>query len=254
MQIQLIRSATLRITYAGHTFLIDPDLGARHTRRSFTGASPNPLVDLPFPPEEVLSQCEMVVISHLHADHFDSVAQKLLPREMPIFCQPGDESAIAAHGFQQVTPIDRSALWKGIKITRVDGQHGSGDVLKAMGQVSGFLFEHEQEPSLYSTGDTIWCEPVKETIKQAHPAIIVTHSCGAVWGQGGFIVMDAQQTMAVCQAAPDSVVIAVHMDSFDHGTVSRQDLQEVARVHHISSKQLKIPQDGEILDFGARLQ
>lgn len=53
MQIQLIRNATLHITYAGHIFLIDPYLAAKHTMPSFAGISPNPLVDLPFSPQEV---------------------------------------------------------------------------------------------------------------------------------------------------------------------------------------------------------
>lgn len=122
-------------------------------------------------------------------------------------------------------------------------------VLPQMGQVCGFLLQQEQEPSFYWVGDTIWCEAVKETIEQILPAIIVTHSCGAVWGKGGLIVMDAEQTVTVCQTAPQSVVVATHMDSLDHATVSRADLQAVARAHNISSTQLLIPQDGETLIF-----
>ncbi len=250
MQIQLIRNATLRITYGGHTFLIDPYLAAKHTRPSFTGASLNPLVDLPCTPQEAIANCEMVLISHLHSDHFDSVAQSLLPKDVPILCQPGDEAAIAEHGFQHVTPLVQSIVWNAITITRTSGQHGSGDVLSQMGQVSGFILHNEQEPSLYWAGDTIWCEAVKETIEQIHPAIIVTHSCGAVWGKGSLIVMDAEQTITVCQMAPQSVVVATHMDSLDHATVSRTDLQVAARDHNISSAQLLIPQDGETLVFG----
>ncbi|GHO41895.1 MBL fold metallo-hydrolase [Ktedonospora formicarum] len=250
MRIQLIRSATLRITYAGHTFLIDPYLAAKHTMPSFTGASPNPLVDLPCSPQEVLADCEMVVISHLHSDHFDAVAQSLLSKDMPIFCQPGDETTLSTYGFQNVSPITHSILWKSIQITRTDGQHGSGEVSSEMGQVSGFLFQHEQEPSLYWAGDTIWCEVVEDTIEREHPSIIVTHSCGAVWRKSTLIVMDAQQTMTVCQRAPESVVIATHMDSLDHATVSRRDLFAVAREHRIRSDQLFIPQDGEVLIFG----
>ena len=42
MLLQLIRNATLRLRYAGHTLLIDPDLAAKHSRPSFTGRSPTP--------------------------------------------------------------------------------------------------------------------------------------------------------------------------------------------------------------------
>lgn len=138
MLIQLIRNATLRITYGGRTFLLDPYLAAKHTRPSFTGVSLNPLVDLPCTPQEAIANCEIVLISHLHSDHFDSVAQSLLPKDVPIFCQPGDETAIAEYGFQQVTPLAQSVVWNTIKITRTSGQHGSGDGFAANG--SGVRF------------------------------------------------------------------------------------------------------------------
>ena len=50
MQIQLIRNATLRFECAHRSFVIDPYLAAKHTRPSYTGASPNPLVELPCSP------------------------------------------------------------------------------------------------------------------------------------------------------------------------------------------------------------
>ena len=58
MQIQLIRRAMLRLEYVGHTFVIDPYLAPKHTRPSLAGKSPNPLVDLPCPPLEVIAGIE----------------------------------------------------------------------------------------------------------------------------------------------------------------------------------------------------
>jgi len=84
MQFQLIRSATLRIEYAQHTFVIDPYLAAKHTRPTIAGISHNPLVDLPCSPLEVIAGIEMVIVSHLHSDHFDPAAQDLLPKNIPI--------------------------------------------------------------------------------------------------------------------------------------------------------------------------
>ncbi|GER86485.1 hypothetical protein KDW_06470 [Dictyobacter vulcani] len=249
MHIQLIRSATLRITYAGHVFLIDPYFAAKHSLPSYAGNSPNPLVDLPIPPQEVLTDIEMVIVSHLHSDHFDQAARAVLARDLPIFCQPGDQALIADYGFLHVTPIEQSVVWHGITITRTPAQHGKGDVLADMGHVSGFLFQHAKEPTLYWAGDTIWYDGVQQTIEQVHPDVIVTHSCGATWKQGGYIVMDAEQTIAVCQAAPRSVVVATHMDSVDHATISRIDLRTVAREHNIHDAYLLIPQDGETLIF-----
>jgi L-ascorbate metabolism protein UlaG (beta-lactamase superfamily) len=249
MQIQLIRSATLRIDYAQQRLIVDPYLAAKHTMPSNAGESPNPLVELPFPPQEVIAGIDMAVISHLHSDHLDPTAQRLLPAELTLICQPGDDAELESRGFRSVIPVVDSLNWKAIRITRTTGQHGTGKVLREMGNVSGFVFEAENEPTVYWTGDTIWCEAVAEVVGQVQPDIIITHSCGAVWDDNVLIVMDAVQTVTVCRAAPNSVVIATHMDSVDHATVSRDELRAYAKANGIQSEQLLIPADGEKLAF-----
>jgi L-ascorbate metabolism protein UlaG (beta-lactamase superfamily) len=249
MQIQQIRNATLRITYAGKIFITDPFLAGKHTMPSYKGVSPNPLVDLPCSEQDVIEGIEMVLVSHIHSDHFDPTAQRLLPKSLPVFCQPGDESEIEATGFRNVIPLDESIIWKGITIIRTPAQHGTGDVLKEMGNASGFVLQSDNEPTVYWTGDTIWYEAVDDVITQIQPDIIITHSCGAVWGDDILIVMDAVQTIAVCRAALAAVVIAIHMEALDHATVSRSDLRAFAEMENIQPSQLLIPYDGEILNF-----
>ena len=249
MQIQLIRSATIRMDYAGRKFVIDPYLAAKHALSSYTGASPNPLVELPCPPLEVIAEIEMAVISHLHSDHFDPTAQSLLPKDLLILCQPGDEAGLEAKGFRNVIPVADTICWEGITVTRTAGQHGTGQVLEEMGDVSGFVFRAEGEPTVYWAGDTIWCQAVADVIERTKPDIIITHSGGAVWGDNVPIIMDAAQTVAVCRAASESVVIAVHMEALDHTTVSRAALREYAEANGVGPEQLLIPADGEKLDF-----
>ena len=245
MQIQLIRSATLRFEYAGHRFIIDPYLAAKHTRPSYTGASPNPLVDLPCAPQEAIAGIEMALISHLHSDHFDPAARELLPKTIPILCQPEDQAEIEAMGFRSVIPVKETVNWQGIRITRTPCQHGTGSVLEEMGSASGFVFEAENEPTVYWAGDTIWCEAVAETIHRTQPDVIITHSCGAVWGDRVLIIMDAAQTVAVCRAAPGSTVIATHMEALDHATITRTALRKYAEAQGVGPKKLLIPPDGE---------
>ena len=249
MKLQLIRNATLRLNYGGHELLTDPYFAPRHSRPSFAGRSPNPLVELPCSPGEIMAGVELVIVSHLHSDHFDPEAQRLLPKDLPVLCQPGDKEAIRQHGFQDVTPVADSVEWRGITITRVPGQHGSGAVLEDMGVVSGFVLQAPGEPTVYWAGDTIWYEPVRETIERFRPDVIVTHSSGAVWGEGGQIVMDGAGTVEVCRAAPASTVVAIHLDSLDHGLVSRTDLRAYAKAAGIPDERLLIPDDGESLEL-----
>lgn len=251
MEIQLIRNATLRITCAGKIFITDPYLAAKHSLPSYRGISPNPMIDLPIPAADVIEGIEMALISHIHSDHFDPSAQKLLPKDLPFLCQPGDETEIQGKGFENVIPVKESVNWEGITITRTPAQHGSGEVLKDMGQASGFVIQAENEPTLYWAGDTIWYQSVEDTIAQIQPDIILTHSCGAVWGNNILIVMDAAQTIEVCRAAPDAVVVAIHMEALDHATVSRSDLRAFANKEDIKPSQLLIPDDGETIQFSS---
>jgi L-ascorbate metabolism protein UlaG (beta-lactamase superfamily) len=77
MQLQLLRNATLKLSYAGRTILVDPDFGHAAQpallRRAFAQSRWSPL---PLPIEEILAGVDLVIVSHLHADHFDDVAKE----------------------------------------------------------------------------------------------------------------------------------------------------------------------------------
>ena len=247
MQVQLIRSATLRMEYAGHRLLVDPCLAAKHTQPSYAGISLNPMVDLPCPPEEVLSGAEWVIISHLHSDHFDPAAEARLPKGMPILCQPCDAEILRARGFVAVTAVNDSILWEGITITRIPCQHGSGAVLDELGEASGFMLRAVGELTVYWAGDTVWCDSVAAVLAREKPEVTVIHASGATWSESTLIVMDAEQAMRVCRAG--STVIATHMEAYDHGTVTRAALRSLACSAGIGNSNLIIPEDGEVLVF-----
>ncbi|MDH2400205.1 MBL fold metallo-hydrolase [Bradyrhizobium sp. SSUT18] len=250
MKLRLLRNATLILEVAGRTILIDPFFAPKHSRPAFAGRSRNPLVDLPTSTDEILDGVELVIVSHLHSDHFDSLAQSLVPKQLPLISQPGDEDKIRSFGFENVTPLIDTIDWQGIRLTRRDGQHGFGAVVEKMGPVIGFSIEAAHEPTLYWSGDTVLYPPVEATIRNTRPDIIVVHPCGALW-EGEQIAMDAEQAVAVCNAAPDAIVVATHLDSLDHATVGRADLRQHALARGISAAQLRIPDDGQILEFGA---
>jgi L-ascorbate metabolism protein UlaG (beta-lactamase superfamily) len=206
-------------------------------------------VDLPLTPAEVVADVEAVVVSHLHSDHFDEVAQNLLPKALPLFCQPGDEGKIEEKGFTAVLPIPDSIIWQGITITRTPAQHGTGQWAERMGNVSGFILRTAGEPTIYWAGDTIWYEAIAEVIEREQPDIIIIHSGGAHFGDNSVIVMDIEQTITVCQAAPQAAVIAIHLEALDHCPVTRTDLRMQATASGITTNQLRIPANGEKVVF-----
>lgn len=108
MKIQLIRNATMKITYAGRTLLTDPMLAPKGDFKAFAGIARNPTIELPFQIEAIVAGVESVVVSHDHPDHFDKAACAALPKTIPAFCQPANEGKMTGEGFQSVIPIERS--------------------------------------------------------------------------------------------------------------------------------------------------
>jgi L-ascorbate metabolism protein UlaG (beta-lactamase superfamily) len=248
MKMKLIRNATLKLDFAGSVILIDPFFAPKGTRPSFTGRAPNPLVDLPETPDEILNGVELVIVSHLHADHFDPVAQSVVPKSLPLICQPGDEEKIRFYGFGDVTPLIDTIDWHGITIRRREGSHGLGPVVKKMGSVMGFTITGKDEPAVYWAGDTVLYPPVETIVRETRPDIVIIHPCGARW-EGDLITMDAIETVALCRMALDAVVVATHMDALDHATISRDDLRRHALEQGVTLERLLIPKDGEELEL-----
>lgn len=248
MRLRLIRNATMRLEYAGHLLLLDPFLAPKASLGSFSGVARNPLVDLPCTPEEAIAGAEAVVVSHMHRDHFDDLAKQLLPKHLPVFCQPLDEPRIAETGFMDIRPLAGNVEWHGITMARTDGEHASNSKsVQEFGPVSGFVFSAEGEPVLYWAGDTVLCDHVRQAIAYFKPDVIITHSSGSSLNDTGLIVMDAEQTLVVAKSAPKAVVVAVHMESLDHGKLSRVALRAAADAANIAPARLLIPADGETI-------
>jgi L-ascorbate metabolism protein UlaG (beta-lactamase superfamily) len=261
MKIQLIRNATLRINFGGKTFLIDPYLADPYSQPSFSGKSLNPTVALPMPVNEIIKSVDYVVISHLHPDHFDDAAKSLLPKEISIFCQPEDREDIVQAGFQNVKAINDSFRIGDIYIHRILGLHGNGRIGELMGIVSGFVFRHKNEKTLYWIGDSIWHNNLQEAIFKFNPEIIVCHAGGnrffkeqpifgdAFSGDSEPVIMDANQVVQLSYYALTSKIIATHMGALDHETVTRNSLREVTMLAGFQPDRLLIPYDGETLKF-----
>lgn len=254
MQVRLLRHATCALWLDGVRLLTDPMLsraGAMDPVEDAADRRRNPLVDLPLDDAglgNLIRQIDGVLITHLHRDHFDPRAAEILPKTLPILCQPPDVDRLAQFGFQTVVPIETECQWRGIRITRTGGRHGTGEVGQRMGTVSGFVLRVPGEPSLYLAGDTIWCGEVEATIAGLWPDVIVVNSGAAQFLTGGPITMTAEDVVRVCRAVPHATVVAVHMEALNHCRLSRAELGSALDEAGVLS-QVWIPANGETLTF-----
>jgi len=210
------------------------DEGARPPIEGTRNPVPNPTAALPMPAEEVVSGLDAVLVTHRHRDHLDGTAEQLLPRDVPVFCQPEDEEALRELGLA-ARAVDDEVAWEGLRIVRTPGRHGTGPIADALAPVSGFVLD-----GLYIAGDTVWYEGVEATIERHRPSVAVVNAGGAEFAEGGLIIMGIDDVREVAARVP--TVVAVHLEALNHCYLTRAAIRA-------SLPDVLVPADGETLEI-----
>jgi L-ascorbate metabolism protein UlaG (beta-lactamase superfamily) len=262
MNVKQIRNATLTIEFGGKKFLVDPMLSEKGGWPGFEGTvnseEANPTVDLPVPISELLD-VDAVVVSHTHTDHWDDAAKAAIPKSIVHFAQNDqDAQLIRDAGFRDVRVLESVTQFDGVTLIKTPGQHGRGHVLEGpvgelLGKVSGIVFKHPNERTLYIAGDTVWYEGVAESLQKHDPDVVVLNSGDAKLLTSDSIIMGKEDVYEVCAAAPRATVIASHMEAVNHATLTRADLRAFLAEKGLSDR-VRIPFDGESYSFGGRAQ
>jgi L-ascorbate metabolism protein UlaG (beta-lactamase superfamily) len=246
MHLRLIRNATLRLEVDGRQLLVDPMLDAAEARPPVENTENdrrNPLVELPEPPEVVVEGVDAVLVTHLHQDHFDATAARLLPPDIPLLCQPEDVERLQGHGFTDVRPVAERLTWEGIEVVRTPARHGRTDAdAAALAPASGFVLRDASGRTLYLAGDTVLYDEVERVLDTA-PDVVVVNAGGARFTGGEPIVMDLDDVAAVARRAPRARVVAVHLEAINHCVQTRADLHQ--RLHDDGlAERVTVPEDG----------
>lgn len=259
MKITQVRNATIIVEYNETKFLIDPWLGPKDYMKGFESALNSqirqPRVELPFEIEKTVD-VDAVILTHFHPDHFDEYAVNALNKDIKFFVQSQkDLEIIKSYGFKNLEVMTQQGIdYKNIKLYKTDCQHGKREIIKPLCEsigmpydAMGVVFKSNNEKTLYVAGDTIWCDEVSEAIDKFEPEIIVVNACAATVINGERLIMNIDDVRQVIKKAPKSTIIASHMDTVSHLTVTRKDLEEFREKESV--KNLLIPDDGEVLNF-----
>ncbi|MGG0381698.1 MBL fold metallo-hydrolase [Priestia filamentosa] len=253
MNIKQIRNATIVVEYANKKFLIDPMLGEKGAYPPFPNSprqdQNNPLVSLPTSVEDIIDGVDAVIVTHLHLDHFDEAAQRILPKDIKMFVQnEEDAKEVQNAGFQNVEVLTKDTVFEGIQLVKTRGEHGRGEILKLAGLVCGMVFKHQSEKTLYVAGDTVWYDAVREEIDTHNPDIIVVNGGDNQFFEGGSLIMGKEDIYEVYKAAPNAHIIVVHMEAVNHWGLSREELNKFINEKDMTSR-VEVPDDGESYTF-----
>lgn len=233
----VIGNATLLLQCGGITVLTDPTFVHRHESVDLGyGLHTTRLLDPAMELEE-LPPIDVVLLSHLHGDHFDRVAQERLDRDVPILTTPQSASALQEMGFSAARALD---TWESVvvqrdgcslQVTAAPGRHGPLGVDLALPDVMGSVLEWTTgtaERRLYVTGDTLAIDELEE-IPRRHPDLDVgVFHLGGTKVLGILVSMDAEQGVAAMRAVHPKVVVPVHHEDYDVFTSGLEEFLEEA--------------------------
>ena len=279
MKFQQIRSATIKITYDGNTFLIDPWLTPQYMSGCLAmmplmcainrGGDPRkkyvidhcstwkavnprhkwtlcPLKPLPMSVKKINKDVDAYLCTHVHLDHIgfapNGKACQGLDQKKPIYAiNRQDADYLEFSGMKDVRVLEDRIRFGQAEIIQVNAVHGT---IKPCCDACGYIFRSPNEKTLYVAGDTVWCDDVAETIREYRPDIIITNNCAAMLVDNGRLIMDDNDLAKVCEAAPEAVIIASHMDTVPHATLTRKTLAEKMCERGLLNR-IRIPEDGE---------
>lgn len=248
--IYFVGTATMLIRYAGFTLLTDPNflhqgeyvrLGYGLRSRRLT----NPAI-----PFEALPPYDLVLLSHLHEDHFDRRVERMLDRGTIIVTTDHAASSLTHKGFSRSMGL---ATWQelvvsrgGVKlrITSMPGRHGPALISSLLPPVMGSLLEFLQADHLllrlYITGDTLVFDELKEIRKRyAYLDQAILH-LGGTRALGILVTMDGRQGLELLKLLEPKFAIPIHYNDytvFKSPLSAFQDEVKVAgwenRVHYL---------------------
>lgn len=257
---QHIRNATAKIDIAGTTFLVDPYLAPKGSYAGFEGTvnseKRNPLIELSMPVNKVLQGVDAVIVTHTHDDHWDKVAQQLLPKSLPIFVQnAGDAKIIRGQGFKDVRVVGKNTTFNKVRLSKTGGQHGTDEMYSVpqlaelTGEAMGVVMQAEGEKTLYLIGDTIWNYEVDHALDTYKPDLVVMNTGYAqLTGFKNSIIMGTADVAKAYKKAPNAQLITVHMDAVNHTTISSDQMRKFVKQEKMTDR-VNVPKEGQTLSF-----
>jgi L-ascorbate metabolism protein UlaG (beta-lactamase superfamily) len=239
-----------------HKILVDPCLNPKGSLPPYTlfRKRPllNPIVDLPQHADAVLNQITNGLITHFRYGHFDHLDQSgfrlLAQKQVPVYCHAVDETSLKRHHIHTIPlAMKKVSPFLTGRITPVPNIHGHGLVGMLMGSGAGYFIELPGCKSIYISGDTVMTRTVRNVLNDLRPDVSILNAGTAALDFGKPILMPLDEQLDFIRTAP-GMVIAVHLDAFNHCLTTRAILRDAVSKEGLADKVI-IPTDGELMEF-----
>lgn len=173
LTVTFVGNATTLISAGGITVLTDPNFLHRGQRAYLGYGLVSKRLQDPALSIAQLPPIDAIVLSHMHGDHWDRVAQRDLDHTLPVMTTSAAAKALKRRGFEAALGL---ATWKAHTITKgtttltttaLPGRHAPGWTRRLLPPVMGSMLEFgttddPRRRRLYISGDTLLIEELNE--------------------------------------------------------------------------------------------
>jgi L-ascorbate metabolism protein UlaG (beta-lactamase superfamily) len=171
-----------------------------------------------------LPALDAILLSHLHDDHWDKIADRSLPKETPVVTTPAAARELAKRGFGQASDLtdwQSHELTRGtdtLRITSVPGVHGPGLLGTLLPPVMGSVLELLRDGAVrwrgYISGDTLFRRDIGQVLERCGPLDVLIPHLGGTKALGFTVTMDGRQGADLVELLRPPVVVPVHYDDY----------------------------------------
>ena len=230
-----VGTATVIIRYAGFTILTDPNFlhAGDHVHLGYGLTSQrqtNPAVEI-----EDLPPLDFVLLSHLHGDHFDRVAERKLNKATPIVSTRHATSYLNKVGFTKTRalrtwqPLEVEKGRARLRVTAMPGTHGPGPLGAVLPPVMGSMLEFgdgsETFVRMYISGDTLVHDRLREIPRRFPDVDLALLHLGGTRVLGIFVTMDAKQGLEATRIIDARTTIPIHYNDYSRFESPLEDFQ-----------------------------
>lgn len=231
-----IGTATTLIRYRGITILTDPNFLHRGEKVRLGYGLRSTRLTEPAIPIEDLPDIDLVLVSHMHEDHFDRVASDKLDRGLPMISTPHATAVLSRQGFRSTHAL---ATWQSIDVvkgsakvtvTSTPAQHGpplvSSLLPPTMGSMLDFTTPDGGRFRMWVSGDTLVHDRLREIPKRLPGVDLALIHLGGTRILGVLVTMGGAEGTEAVRIVKPRTVVPIHYDDY---TVFKSPLDDFRR-------------------------
>ncbi|MFT3912833.1 MAG: MBL fold metallo-hydrolase [Anaeromyxobacteraceae bacterium] len=219
-----VGTATVLVQAGGFSFLTDPNFlhAGDHAHLGY-GLTSERLTEPALRPGD-LPPLDFCLLSHLHGDHWDRIAERELPRRLRIVTTPHAARALRGRGFPaalglrtwQTVRFRRASAW--LEVMSLPARHAFGLAGRLLPPVMGSLVTFglggEARYRIYVSGDTLLHRALEELPVRFPDLDLGLFHLGGTRVLGLLVTMDAEQGVAAVRLVNPKVAIPLHFDDY----------------------------------------